>query len=139
MGQAIILKQGSSFNNTNYTATAQDVKTGKTFLGRGSQRLQTGTKPIITNVEHKLDVNATYNITPGYHQGQDRIYQEVPTQGAIEVTPTVNSQTIEIAGKLMSGNVTIKKPVNFEAQYIKKGVTVGEGSQAITGTFEGFV
>lgn len=139
MGQASILKQGSSFNNMNYTAIAADVKTGKKFLGKGSQKLQTGTKPVISKVDQKLNVNGTYNIAAGYHQGQDRIYQEIPTQGAIQVTPTVNSQTINIAGKVMSGNVTINAAENFQSQYIKKGVTVGEGSQAITGTFEGFV
>lgn len=139
MGQAVILRQGTPFNNQDYTAEPGNVKTGKTFLGRGSQGLQTGTMPVISPETRKLGVNEEYNIAPGYHNGQDRVYQEVPTQGAITVTPTVNAQTVNISGKLMSGNVTVKAVENFRSEVIKRGVTVGEGSQAITGTFEGFV
>lgn len=39
----------------------------------------------------------------------------------------------------MTGNVIIEKVTNYSPEYIKAGVTVGEGANAITGTFQGFV
>ncbi len=139
MGECVILRGGGAFFGDLYTATAADVRADRTFFGNGSDDIQQGKMPVVAAINQKLTINGIYNIPAGYHGGQDKIYQEIPTQGATTVQANAAARTIEIAGKYMTGNVTISAADNFRAEYIKRGVTVGEGSQAITGTFEGFV
>lgn len=138
MGEVVLLSGGSLFFDDDYTATAPDVIQGKKFLGRGSNDIQIGTKPVISPAEQKLSINGTYNIQAGYHNAAQKIYQEIPTKGAQTVTPAGNGQIISISGNYMSGNVTLNALENFDPVNIKKGVTVGTGDQAITGNYEGF-
>lgn len=138
MGEAVLLKGGSGFDGNDYTAKKEDVKESKIFLGNGSDELQTGSKKVLTVSDVTLSINGTYSIQAGYHSNQQKIIQSIPTSGATSVTPKGSGQTIETAGKYWTGNVTINALENYAAQYIKKGVTVGTGDQAITGTYEGF-
>lgn len=138
MGEVVLLSGGSLFFNEDYTAVAADVIQGKKFLGRGSDSIQTGTKPVISPTDQQLSINGTYNIQAGYHNAAQRIYQEIPTKGAQTITPVGNGQTISISGNYMEGNVTLNPLENFDPVNIKRGVTVGVGDQAITGNYEGF-
>ena len=136
---AILLKSGTPYYEDDYSAGPTDVRAGKKFLGKGSDELQNGAMPVVGYAEKKLAINEVYEIRPGCHDGIDKIYQEIAEQGAMTVTPNVTGKTIEVAGKYMKGNVTVSAVENFRPELIKKGVTIGEGDNAITGTFEGFV
>lgn len=59
-------------------------------------------------------------------------------KAAFSASPRGNGVTVEVAGNYMQGDVTITAAENFNPAYIKRGVVVGEGSQAITGIYEGF-
>lgn len=138
MGKIVLLNGGSLFFEYDYTATPQDVIEGKKFLGKGSEDIQVGTMPIISPAEKKLGINETYNIDIGYHDSEQTIYQEIPTEGAQTITPVGNGQTISVSGNYMTGNITLNALTNFDPVNIKRGVTVGVGDQAIVGNYEGF-
>ena len=86
-----------------------------------------------------MPINGEYVIQPGIHSGQDRIYQDIPTKGNLEITPTAAGDTIGVAKNYMLQDVVIQPLDNFRPEDIKKGVTVGHGDGAITGKFQGFV
>lgn len=138
MGEVILLRRGGKFFDEDYTAGAKDVLEGKFFLGRGSDSLQEGTKKVISPSDISLTINGIYNIEIGYHNAPQKITQSIPTTGATAVTPVGNGQTIQTSGKYWTGNLTLNALENFDPVYIKRGVTVGEGDQAITGNYEGF-
>lgn len=138
MSEVILLSGGSLFFDDDYTAVPSDVIQGKKFLGRGSQNVQAGTKPVVSPIDQVLPINGTYNIEAGYHNAAQRIYQDIPTKGGQTLTPVGNGQTISIAGNYITGNVVLNALENFDPVNIKRGVTVGIGDQAITGNYEGF-
>lgn len=140
MADAILLfSEGESFYPEDYTATPGKVRTGKRFRGNGSYDTQTGTLEEVAAVEHSLPINGSYSIPAGIHSGQDKITQNIPTQGNTEITPSAAGETVAVSGKYMLTNVTINPVSNFRPDVIKRGVKVGIGDQEITGTFEGFV
>lgn len=140
MSEAILLwGGGESFYPDDYTATANKVRAGKKFKGKGSYETQTGTLPEISPTEHLLEANGTYSIPAGIHSGEDVIKQNIPTKGNTEITPTAVGETIAVSGYYMLQNVVINPLSNFRPEVIKRGVEVGYGDQKIVGTFEGFV
>ncbi|MGI5948461.1 MAG: hypothetical protein ACOX8K_13855 [Lachnospiraceae bacterium] len=140
MTEAVLLSSsGQKFYPEKYTATPAKVRKGKRFKGNGSYNTQEGTLPEIPATEYSLPINGEYVIQPGIHSGQDRIYQDIPTKGNVEVTPTAAGDTIGVAKNYMLQDVVIQPLDNFRPEVIKKGVTVGYGDGAITGKFQGFV
>ncbi len=139
MDAVLLSSGGEKFFPNNYSATPQKVRAGKKFKGLGSYETQVGELPEISQVEHTLPVNGTYNIQPGIHNGQDRIYQQIPTKGNMEITPTAAGDTIGVNENYMLQDVVIQPLDNFRPEVIKKGVTVGYGDGALTGKFQGFV
>lgn len=139
MKLALPFKGGGSPSGENLTATSADVKPGKKFYGKDSDDVLTGAMSVHNNLSGTIGINGTYDIPVGLQDGKGEITQSIPTQGATSVEPMVNGVTEAVNGKYMTGNVTVEAVYNFNPSVIKKGVTVGEGDQAITGTFEGFV
>ena len=139
MAEAMVKRAIFSFDESEVTATPNSVREKKVFYGSGTDNQQIGKIPDIPAINKKMEINETYQITPGIHSGEDRFYQEIPTQEAIVHVPTGMEETIEISGKYLEGNVTIEKLANYSPEFIKAGVTVGEGENAITGSFQGFV
>ena len=137
MAEAFLLKQGGRYYPEEYTALPKDVTAGKTFFGADVDTLQTGSMSAASISDVIIEINGTYNIPSGDHQKEQKITQkEVPLKAAFSASPRGNGVTVEVAGNYMQGNVTAAE--NFNPAYIKRGVVVGEGSQAITGTYEGF-
>ena len=132
-------KGGGSPSGENLTATTADVKPGKKFYGKDSDDVLTGTMTVHSNLSGSMRINGTYNIPAGLQDGKGKVTQYVPTQGETYVEPLVNGVTENVSGKYMTGNIVVEKVYNFDPSVIKKGVTIGEGNQAITGTFQGFV
>lgn len=131
--------KGNSVDFSTLTATESKVRTGKTFIGAGADDIRTGTVPEYTQSNNSLAVNATYNIPAGIHNGIDVVSQSVPTMPGQTVTPGVGEIVIECTGKYMTGDIVVLGVDNLSAGNIKLGAVVGEGSGAVTGTFEGFV
>lgn len=131
--------KGNGVDYTNLTATEPKVRTGKTFIGAGSDDIRTGTVPEHATVTYSLPANGTYNIPVGIHNGDDTISQSIPTMAGQTVTPGVGEIVIECAGKLMTGDVVIMGVPNLFNYNIKLGEKVGEGVGEVEGTFEGFV
>ena len=140
MGEAIILRQGGRFYPEEYTAGPQDVLENEKFMGYGSDQLQDGKMKILDIQEVLLEVNGTYNIAAGYHPEPQIVKQkkQIPTQGGMTITPVGNGQIVDINGKYMTGDVVLEKVDGYDPVNIKRGVTIGEGNQAITGNYEGF-
>lgn len=138
MGRAVLLRRGSGFYPDDYTAEAKDVAAGKKFLGRGSDTIQEGAMKNISKEDVELPVNGTYSIEPGYYSKSHKVFQDIQVEGAQTVTAVGNGQTVNTSGKYYTGDVTLTALENFDPVNIKRGVTVGEGPQAITGNYEGF-
>lgn len=131
--------KGNSVDYTNLTATESKVRTGKTFIGTGSDDIRTGTAPEYAQVNYNLPANSTYNIPVGIHNGDDVISQSIPTMAGQTVTPGVGEIIIECAGKYMTGDIIIMAVDNLYPENIKLGQKVGDAPGEVTGTFEGFV
>lgn len=139
MAECMMKRRIAEFDESEVTATPGAVRNGKTFLGAGTDDQQAGTIPDIPDVNHQMGINETYAIPAGIHSGEDSFSQNIPTKAGFSHTPTGQDETLNIAGNYMTGNVIIEKVTNYSPEYIKAGVTVGEGANAITGTFQGFV
>ena len=131
--------KGNSVDYTNLTATEPKVRTGKTFIGSGSDDIRTGTVPEYAQVNYSLPANSTYNIPVGIHNGDDVISQSIPTMAGQTVTPGVGEIIIECAGKYMTGDIIVNAVDNLYDYNIKLNEKVGEAPGEVTGTYEGFV
>lgn len=139
MAKLPLFFKGNSVDYTNLTATETAVRTGKKFIGQGTDDVRTGTVPEHAATNYSLPINGTYNIPAGIHNGIDTINQSIPTMAGQYVTPSSGSTVIECAGKYMTGDIVVYAVDNLSPEMIKYGVTVGEGDGAVVGTFQGFV
>lgn len=139
MAQLPLFFKGNSVDSTNLTATELKVRTGKTFIGDGSDDIRTGTVPEHAVTSYSLSVNSTYNIPVGIHNGADTISQSIPTMTGQTVTPGVGEIIIECAGKYLTGDIIVMAVDNLYPENVKLGQKVGESPGEVTGTFEGFV
>lgn len=130
---------GNSVDTYSLTATPDKVKSGKVFIGRGDGDKQTGTMPLIPSVAKTMNINETYSIVPGYHNGEDKFSQNITTLGQQNISPSINMQTIDTKNKYMTGNVIIQGIQGLSPEVIKDGITIGSGNNSVTGTFQGFV
>lgn len=131
--------KGNSVDFSTLTATELKVRTGKTFIGAGSDEIRTGTVPEYAQSNISLSANSTYNIPVGIHNGVDVVSQSIPTMPGQTITPGVGEIVIECAGKILTGDIVILAVDNLSAENVKLGAVVGESPGAVTGTFEGFV
>lgn len=130
--------KGSGVDVSGLTATSPRVRKGKTFYGGETDSEQSGTMIDVSPVNKKMDVNETYNILPGYHNGEDAFYQELPTFSGAMVTPGPGKEVLETKDKYALGNIVVFPVSNLKPEVIKYGVVVGEGEGAVTGTWQGF-
>ena len=87
------------------TATTSEIVEGYTAWVNGTQL--TGTMPINTDDEIILPPNGTYTIPIGYHSGQGKITQNIPSMAAQTIGPAKESQTISCAGYVMEGDIVV--------------------------------
>lgn len=131
--------KGSGVDVTGLTATSPRVKKGKTFYGTGTDNEQSGTMQDVEAINKKMDINETYNIIPGYHNGNDIFQQSLETFYGTFVDPGPGTQVVETKGKYAMYDVIVLEVSGLRPDVIKYGVTVGEGEGAVTGTWQGFV
>ncbi len=131
--------KGSGVDVTGLTATSPRVKKGKTFYGTGTDNEQSGTMQDVEAVNKKMNINETYNIIPGYHNGNDTFQQSLETFYGTFVDPGLGTQVVETKGKYAMYDVIVLEVSGLRPDVIKYGVVVGEGEGAVTGTWQGFV
>lgn len=143
MGECVILRGGAGFDNSELTASVGKVRAGKTFLGNGSDGVQTGTLKEIGEGTQSLPLNGSCEIPSGIHSGKYTIKQSgISTQAASTVYPTGSPQTVKTTNKYMSGDIYLSPITNLTPANIKKGVKIriesGGKMIEVTGTYEGY-
>lgn len=134
MADAIVLRGGSGFDDSQLTATPDKVRDGKTFYGSGSDSIQTGTVTEITAETVTLPLNGSYTIPQGIHSGNGKVVQSLQTSSGGTVYPTSEKQTLQTANKYMTDDVYVAPLTGLKPENIKKGVTI----LGVTGTYEGY-
>lgn len=134
MADAIVLRGGSGFDDSQLTATPDKVRNGKTFYGSGSDSIQTGTVTEIAAETVTLPLNGSYTIPQGIHSGNGKVVQSLQTSSGGTVYPTSEKQTVQTANKYMTGDVYVEPLIGLKPENIKKGVTI----LGVTGTYEGY-
>ena len=103
------------------TASAGDMLTGKTGYVKGQK--VTGTMPDRGAVSQALAINGTYTIPAGYHNGNGKVTQSIPTKTAASYKPGTAVQTIK-GGQYLSGDQTIQGDAALIAANIKYGAAI---------------
>lgn len=134
MADAIVLRGGSGFDDSQLTATPDKVRKGKKFYGSGSDSIQTGTVTEIVAETVTLPLNGSYTIPQGIHSGNGKVVQSLQTSSGGTVYPTSEKQTVQTANKYMTDDVYVAPLTGLKPENIKKGVTI----LGVTGTYEGY-
>lgn len=129
----ILLKHGSTIDETELTATPPKVRKNKLFIGTTGE-MQAGEVDEIAPETRSLSIGGTLPIKAGFHSSTGTVRQSVLTMGGVTVYPTAERQVVEVGGKYMTGDVVAAPITNLLPQYIKKGVTI----LGVTGTYEGY-
>ena len=134
--ECLLMQVGSGFDPGEVTATPGNVKSGKKFLGAGSDDVQTGTLETIPKATAKLGLNESYTIKPGYHTGEDTVSQSgIQTAQGLSINPTAGGQTVKTSGTYYTSDTYIQSIHNLRPEVIKDGIVIAD----VTGTYQGFV
>ena len=118
-GASIFDVDGAFTSDAN--AVAAEILTGKIGYVKG-QKI-TGSMPNQGAMWEKLSINGTVTIPAGYHNGQGKVTQSIPTKGAASYKPGTSAQTI-LSGQYLTGNQTIQGDGNLVAGNIRSGVSI---------------
>lgn len=124
------LMSSDNLDTSDATATAGDIRTGKTAYVDGEKI----TGNLVPGVDTS-DANATAgDLLAGKtaYVGGSKITGSAPAKEATTITPTTTDQTVA-AGTHLTGILTIKGDPNLLAENIKSGVTIF----GIEGTYTG--
>lgn len=83
----------------------------------------TGTMPNNGAISKVLDINDSYTIPKGYHDGSGKITQSIPTKTSETYIPGITDQIIE-AGQYLSGDQTIQGDADLITDNIKAGTSI---------------
>jgi hypothetical protein len=103
-------------------AVAGDVLAGKTFSNDNDTGI-TGTMPNNGAINHSLPINGSYTIPKGYHDGNGKVTQDIPTKEAETITPSTVNKTIA-SGQYLSGTQTILGDPNLIPSNILQGKNI---------------
>ena len=134
MAEGILLRSGGG-SLSGLNAVPSDVLDDETFMSSESEEVQVGTMAERGTVSYSLPANGEYEIQPG-HYNSISVSQNIATQGTLTFDPSpTNTQTANVTGKYMTGDVIVNPISNLSPGNIKKGVTIG----GVTGTWEGYL
>lgn len=102
-------------------ALAAEMLAGVTAYVNGNKI--TGTMPNRGKITQSLDINGSYTIPEGYHDGTGVVSQSVATKGAQTYTPGTAAQTIA-SGQYLTGTQTIAGDADLISANIKSGVNI---------------
>ena len=117
---------GGGVTSDEVTATRADVLTGKsTVTADSADEVVDGTMTYRGDVTATLGINGTYIIPKGYHAGNGKVSQNIPTKAAATYYPGTSEQTIA-AGQYLSGaqKIGAVSQENLIGANIKPGITV---------------
>lgn len=82
------------------------------------------------------NLQSNYILSPyfGWSNGV-KVQGNIASIGAQTISPTSYQQTVQTAGKYLSGNVTVNGVTNLKPENVKKGVQIGD----VKGVWEGWV
>lgn len=126
-----ILASGGGVDSDKVTASESDVLLNKTYIG-SDEEIHIGNMPNNGSVSATMAINGTYIIPKGYHNGNGKITQSIPSQGATTYIPSTSDQII-YSGRYLSGNQTIKGDANLVASNIVRGKSIF----GVVGTYGG--
>lgn len=86
-----------------------------------------------------LPINGSYTIAEGYHTGQGKVTQSIPTMQGYSVNPNTSVVTIPTNQKYIEGNFTIPAFALPSPSILKKDAVYTLYGKSVTGIFEGFV
>lgn len=139
MAECILLKGGSGFNQSGFTATPDKVREGKKFMGAGSDKTQTGTLKDVPATIFDLPLNGRVDIPAGIHSGNVVIRQkDISVKDGGTVYPRDYDQTISVKNSYVKDDVYIAPLTGLEPRNIKKGVTIKLKDRTVVGTYEGY-
>lgn len=113
MARGIWTSVGGDVDLDVISAGAGDVLAGKMTVDEEGEQL-IGTMPNNGAWGTSLAINASVTIPVGYHNGDGKITQLVPTAGGQTVNPLASQQTVNTSGKYMIGNVVVN-PISLPA------------------------
>lgn len=124
------LMSSDNLDTSDATATAGDIRTGKTAYVDGEKI----TGNLVPGVDTSDANAAAGDIRTGKtaYVGGSKITGSAPAKEATTITPTTTDQTVA-AGTHLTGILTIKGDPNLLAENIKSGVTIF----GIEGTYTG--
>ena len=117
---------GGGVTSDDVTATRADVLAGKTTVTRDSaDEVVEGAMVDRGAVSRTIGINGSYTIPEGYHNGQGKVSQNIPTKGAATYYPGTSGQIIG-SGQYLSGEQKIGavSQENLIGDNIKPGVTI---------------
>lgn len=135
MAKLALHKFGSQANLDDLTATPSDVLEDDTFLGKGSEEIQTGTLINKGSPTIILPVNKEINLDAGFYSG-GKVTQNIEKFDAQTIGPGSKEIFVWISDKFGTGNITINPVKNLTPSVIKKGEYVGGVGP---GLWEGYV
>lgn len=86
-----------------------------------------------------LPINGSYTIAEGYHTGQGKVTQSIPTMQGYSVNPNTSVVTIPTDQKYIEGNFTIPAFALPSPSILKKDAVYTLYGKTVKGIFEGFV
>lgn len=124
------LMGSDNLDTSDATATAGDIRTGKTAYVDGEKI----TGNLVPGVDTSDANAAAGDLLAGKtaYVGGSKITGSAPAKEATTITPTITDQTVA-AGTHLTGILTIKGDPNLVAENIKSGVTIF----GIVGTYTG--
>lgn len=127
--------KGGRLDYDQMTATKAQVRKGKTFLGSGTEDVQTGELDARAKVEHELPLNGRYDIPAGIHDSSSTVKQtSLSVMDGGTVYPIGTAQVVGTKNKFMATDVYIAPLTGLTPGNIKKDVVI----LGVKGTYEGY-
>lgn len=135
--KGIVMSYGGGISSDELTATAEDIRAGKTYVGKdtGDEAGNGGMANAGGAIWTASGERGETMIDKGYRPGTQKIVHRVDTFAVGQnLTPGMSDQTVSCKDKYCNGNVTVIGDNNLIAANIRKGVTIF----GVTGTWEGY-
>lgn len=127
--------KGGRLEYDQLTATKAIVRKGKTFLGAGTEEIQTGELEVRAKATYDMPLNGRYDIPAGIHDQSSVVRQtSLATMDGATVYPTGDAHTVSCKNKYMINDVYVAPLTGLTPGNIKKDVVIC----GVKGTYEGY-
>lgn len=126
---------GAPIDISKLTAGSGDVAAPEKFYGAGFDSVQAGALKKNDAVVKKLGANESYTVPSGIIPAESYVYQEIPTQGAITISPVAAGSFVGVLNKYMTEDIVVNGVPNLVSENIRAGATIG----TVSGSWQGYV